>query len=228
VSEAVKRDVLATLSPDPSKLRVVYEAAGDSFYPRTAGEVQLVRLKYDLHAPYFMFIGSVNKRKNVPTQIEAFCRARAQAKSEAVLAIAGRIGYGGEEIQDLIRRSGAGAVKLLGYVPDEDVPSLYTGAQGLLLATLYEGFGIPAVEAFSCGCPVVGANVGSLPEIIGEAGLLADPKNVDSIAVQIIQLMNDEPLRKTLAARGRERAKQFSWEKAADECLAIYRELSVR
>jgi len=226
VSQAVKRDVQATLNPDPSKLRVVYEAGGEGFYPRSPEEIRLVRLKHGLDAPYFMFIGSVNKRKNVPAQIEAFCRARAQAKSDAVLAIAGRIGYGGEEIRELIQRAGYGAVKLLGYVPDEDVAPLYSGAQGLLFATLYEGFGIPAVEAFACGCPVIGANVGSLPEIIGDAGLLADPKNVDSIALQIMQLMNDEGLRKTLAEKGKARAPLFSWDKAADECLGIYHELA--
>jgi glycosyltransferase involved in cell wall biosynthesis len=226
VSHAVKRDVEETLSPDPAKLRVVHEAGGDGFSVRPPEDVDAVRKKYGLDRPYLMFIGSINKRKNVPAQIEAFLRARRAAKSDAVLAIAGRIGFGGDEIRANIEKSGqADAIKLLGYIPDEDVAPLYTGAQALLFATLYEGFGIPAVEAFACACPVIGANIGSLPEIIGDAGLLANPKDVDSIAEQIAKLLGDEALRKSLAERGLTRAKQFSWDKAADECLGIYQEL---
>jgi glycosyltransferase involved in cell wall biosynthesis len=226
VSHAVKRDVEETLKPDPAKLRVVHEAGGEGFCIRPKHEVETVRQKYGLDKPYFMFIGSINKRKNVPAQIEAFLRARKEAKSDAVLAIVGRIGFGGDEIRANIEKSGqSDAIKLLGYVPDDDVAPLYTGAQALLFATLYEGFGIPAVEAFGCGCPVIGANVGSLPEIIGDAGVLADPKSVDSIGEQISKLMTDAALRKTLADRGLARAGMFSWDKAADECLQIYGEM---
>jgi len=226
VSNAVKRDVIATLNPDPAKLRVVYEAGGEGFSRRPAAEVDLMRKKYALDAPYLIFVGSINKRKNVPAMIEGFCRAREASKSDALLAIAGRIGFGGDEIRATIERSAAkNAVRLLGYVPDEDVAPLYSGAQALLFATLYEGFGIPAIEAFSCGCPVIGATVGSLPEIIGDAGVLADPASVDSIAEQIGRMMTDAALRENCAARGLERARLFSWDKAADECLEIYAEL---
>ena len=117
-------------------------------------------------------------------------------------------------------------MKLLGYVPDADVAPLYSGAWGLLFATLYEGFGIPVVEAAACGCPVIGGTEGSVPEIAGDAGLLADPKDPDAIATQIENLLTDESLREDLRAKGIERAKFFSWEKAANECLAIYKELA--
>jgi alpha-1,3-rhamnosyl/mannosyltransferase len=225
VSNSVKRDVLETLKPDPAKLRVVHEAGGEAFFPRDPEVVAAVRKKYALDRPYFIFVGSINRRKNVPAMVRAFLKARAVAKSEMIFAIAGRVGYGGEEIQAAIGASGAGAIKLLGYVPDEDVPALYCGARALLFATLYEGFGIPAVEAFACGCPVIGANVGSLPEIVGDAGVLADPRSEDSIAEQIAKLMSDDRLRDDLARKGLERANLFSWDKAARECLEIYREL---
>lgn len=227
VSEAVKRDVLATLQPDPSKLRVVYEAAGEGFHPRTPDEVDATRKKYALDKPYFFFAGSINKRKNVPALIEAFLRAREKTRSDMLFAIAGRVGFGGDEIKAALEKSsGAAHVKLLGYVPDEDIPALYTGARGLLFATLYEGFGIPAVEAFACGCPVIGATTGSLPEIIGDAGLLADPASVDSIAAQIERLMTDDALHGACVQKGFARAKQFSWDKAAAQCLEIYGELA--
>ena len=229
VSDAVRRDVLAALQPDAAKLRVVHEAGGEGFAPRPPEEVKAVRAKYGLDKPYFVFVGSVNKRKNVPAMVAAFAVARAQAKSDMLFAIAGRIGFGGEEIRAAVAKSAcADAVKLLGYVPDEDVPALYTGAHALLFATLYEGFGIPAVEAFACGCPVIGATTGSLPEIIGDAGLLADPASVDSIAAQIVKLMQDDALRSALIAKGLRRAQDFSWDKAARECLAIYNELAGR
>jgi glycosyltransferase involved in cell wall biosynthesis len=228
VSHAVKRDVTNALNPDPAKLRVVYEAGGTQFSPRAPDEIQRVRAKHNLDRPYFLFVGSINKRKNVLAQARAFLAARAQAKSDAVLAIAGRIGYGGEEIKALIENAGGGTIRLLGYVDENDLPALYSGATGMLFATLYEGFGIPAIEAFACGCPVIGANVGSLPEIIGDAGLLADPHVEDSIAAQIVRLMEDSALRADLIGRGIARAPLFSWDKAARECLDIYAELQAR
>lgn len=226
VSQAVKRAVLETLDADERKLRVVYEAAGPEFFPRGGGEVQAVRAKHGLGLPYFFFAGSINKRKNVPALIAAFAQARKRTGSSAVLALAGRMGFGGEEIRAAQQQSElGGALRFLGYVPDADIPALYSGAQALLFATLYEGFGIPAVEAFSCGCPVIGATTGSLPEIIGGAGLLADPASEGSIAAQIERLMTDEPLRQACIGKGLARAKDFSWDKAARECLDIYREL---
>ena len=226
VSESVKRDVLQCLQPDPAKLRVVYEAGGEHFAPQPPDAVTAVRKKYGLDRPYFIFVGSVNKRKNVPALVRAFALARERTKSAMQFAIAGRIGFGGDEIREAIAASpDANAVKLLGYVPDEDVPALYSGARALLFATLYEGFGIPAVEAFACGCPVIGATVGSLPEIVGDAGLLADPASVESIASQIERMMTDDALRDACSLKGIARAKLFSWEKAARECLAIYAEL---
>jgi glycosyltransferase involved in cell wall biosynthesis len=227
VSHAVKRDVEATLNPDPAKLRVVYEAGGEGFSRRSEDEVASVRKKHNLDRPYLIFVGSINKRKNVPALIQAFDQARTRTKSDALFAIAGRVGFGGDSIRETIALCAKPeAIRLLGYVPDEDIAPLYSGAYGLLFATRYEGFGIPAIEAFSCGCPVIGATVGSLPEIVGDAGLLADPTSAESIAAQIEKLLTDETLRRALAERGLVRAKMFSWDKAAQECLDIYKELA--
>ena len=226
VSEAVKRDVIATLNPDTSKLRVVYEAGGEGFAPQSNEIVKAVREKYKLDRPYVIFVGSINKRKNVLAQARAFLRARKKIGSDALFAIAGRVGFGGDEIRALIEKEPGGeSIRLLGYVPDADVPALYSGARALMFATLYEGFGIPAIEAFACGCPVIGGNAGSVPEIVGDAGLLADPRSEDSIAAQIERILTDENLRSQLIEKGFERAAHFSWDKAARECLEIYQEL---
>ncbi|MCK6472253.1 MAG: glycosyltransferase family 4 protein [Planctomycetes bacterium] len=226
VSEACRRDVLATLEPDPAKLRVVYESGGPGFGPQDESRISDVRKRYGLSTPYVVYVGTINKRKNVPAMIAAFAKARKKSGSNAVFAIAGRVGFGGDEIRAAIEKAGAAdSVKLLGYVPDEDVAPLYGGALGMLFATLYEGFGIPVVEGFACGCPVLGGTEGSVPEIAGGAALLADPKDEEQIAAQIEILLSDEAKRAELKAKGLERAKFFSWEKAAKECLEIYKEL---
>lgn len=226
VSHAVKRDVIATLNPDPAKLRVVYEAGGEGFSQRSDEVVQAVCKKYSLDRPYLIFVGSINKRKNVLMQARAFLRARREAKSDALFVIVGRIGYGGDEIRALIEKEDSGsAIRSLGYISGEEIPALYSGARALLFATLYEGFGIPAVEASACGCPVIGANVGSVPEIMADAALLADPRSEEAIAAQIVRLLTDDALHAELARKGIERAKQFSWDKAARECLEMYSEM---
>lgn len=226
VSEACKRDVLATLEPDPAKLRVVHEAGGDHFYPRSAAQIDPVRARHGLTGPYLVYVGTINKRKNLPAMIRAFAKARARCGSPAVFAIGGRVGFGGDEIRQAIADANANdSVKLLGYLPDEDVPALYGGALGLIFCTLYEGFGIPVVEAFACGCPVIGGNAGSVPEIAGDAALLADPHDEDALAAQIEKLLTDEPLRARMREQGLARAAQFSWDRAARQCLDIYREL---
>ncbi|MCZ7649185.1 MAG: glycosyltransferase family 4 protein [Planctomycetota bacterium] len=225
VSEACRRDVLETLEPDPAKLRVVHEAGGEEFTPRSENEIKAIRAKYGLDAPYLVYVGTINKRKNLPRMIRAFARAREAARSDALFAVGGRVGFGGEEIHRAIEESRAGGfVRLLGYLPDADVPALYGGALGLFFCTLYEGFGIPVLEAFSCGCPVLGGTKGSVPEIAGPAALLADPENLDEMAAQAARLLSGEDLRRRLRAEGLERAKAFSWDRAARECLEIYQE----
>lgn len=226
VSEACKKDVLKTLEPDPDRVRVVYEAAGPEFHAKPEREIEIVREAYGLDRPYLLYIGTINKRKNLPTMIQAFMRAHEKLNAAPALVIAGRIGYGGDDIRRAINDAGgADHVRLIGYVPDEDVPALFSGARGLLFATLYEGFGIPAVEAMACGCPVIGGNRGSVPEIVNDAGLLADPTDVEDIATQIRRLFCDQDLHDTLTARGLLRAQDFSWDIAAEQCLKIYEEL---
>lgn len=227
VSEASKNDVLETLKPDAAKLRVIHESAGDEFGPQSAEAVQTVRQRHGLERPYLLYVGSINKRKNVPAMVRAFLTARQKTGSDAVLAIAGRIGFGGDEIKTALGLDAPrDEVKLLGYVPNEDLAPLYGGAWGLLFATLYEGFGIPVVEAFRCGCPVIGGTKGSVPEIAGGAALLVDPLREEAITDQIERLLTDEALREDLRARGQARARAFSWEETARKTMEVYRELS--
>ncbi len=226
VSEACKRDVIETLEVEPERVEAIHEAASERFYPREASAIQPVREKYGLNRPYFVYIGSLNKRKNIPNMITAFLQAREKTKSDALFALSGRIGFGGEQIKETIEKGrGQDCIKWLGYVPDEDVPILYSGAEALLFTTLYEGFGIPVVEAFNCGCPVIGGNKGSVPEIIGKSGLLADPEDTEEIADRIERLLTDSELRSELKLKGQRRAKDFSWKKSAEAYMQVYKNL---
>jgi glycosyltransferase involved in cell wall biosynthesis len=144
-----------------------------------------------------------------------------------VLAISGRVGFGGDEIKSALGLDAPrDEIKLLGYVPNEDLAPLYAGAWGLLFATLYEGFGIPVVEAFRCGCPVIGGTKGSVPEIAGGAALLADPSSEDEIAAQVERLLSEQALRDDLRIKGRARARMFSWELTARATMDVYQELA--
>ena len=226
VSEASKNDVLETLEPVPEKLRVIHEAAAEEFKPQREKDVQQIRERHGLDRPYLLYVGSINRRKNVPAMVRAFLRAREKTHSDAMLAIAGRIGFGGDEIMAALGLDEPrDEIKLLGYVPNQELAPLYAGAWGLLFVTLYEGFGIPVVEAMRCGCPVIGGTKGSVPEVAGDAALLADPASEDEIESQIEKLLTGEALRNELRDKGLERAKAFSWSKTARETVGVYREL---
>ena len=169
---------------------------------------------------YLLFMGTIEPRKNLSRLLQA---AELAGKRAGPLVIAGAHGWGSDEvaarIQSLRR---AGRVTYLGYVPDSARPALINGARGFVYPSLYEGFGLPVLEAMACGVPVLASNVSSLPEVVGSAGLLLDPGDVDAIAQGMIRLWEDEALRRDLSARGLEQARGFSWERTASQTLKAY------
>jgi len=207
VSQATKRDLINEgFATD--KIHVVYEAAGSMFKPVKAA---VVKAKYQLTKPFILSVGTREPRKNIKRLIQAWKPLRRQYD----LVIVGQFGWG-EKTQVLP------GIKLLGFVPDEDLVGLYSGAQAFVYPSLYEGFGLPVVEALSCGCPVVTSNVSSLPEIGGEAAIYVDPLSVAAITSGIKTALESTSKLRRL---GLEQAKKFSWEKTARETLKIYREV---
>jgi alpha-1,3-rhamnosyl/mannosyltransferase len=229
VSEATKRDLTKFYNADPSK--IVISPLGydtESFYPRNYEEVQPVLDKYNLvYQKYALFVGTIQPRKNLPNLVEAFQKIKRENRIEEKLIIAGGRGWLWEPILKKIKTAGLdGSVKYIDYVPREDLPYLIAGAKLLTLPALYEGFGLPPLEAMASGVPTVVSNNSSLPEVVGDAGVLVDPKSVDSIAEGLLKVLMDNNLRQQMIAKGLGRAKQFTWENTARKTLEVFARLA--
>jgi glycosyltransferase involved in cell wall biosynthesis len=194
----------------------------DFFHPATDEDQRKVRLKYNLHMPYVLFVGSLEPRKNLAWLINSW-RKFSLLKEGLELVVAGTNGAAfRRDPPDWIPPE----VKLLGYVPDEDLPGLYSGAEVFILPSRYEGFGLTALEAMACGTPVITLRAAALPEVVGDAGWLIDSKNdkseeAEEIAWATHRLTEDTDLREEYSKKGLEQARKFSWDKTARDTLAV-------
>jgi glycosyltransferase involved in cell wall biosynthesis len=228
VSEATKKDLSKFYNINPAKVSVTplgFDTG--SFQPRNYAEVQPVLDKYGLvYQKYVLFVGTIQPRKNIVKLVEAFQKLRKENHIEEKLAIFGGRGWLWEPIVKKIKMVGLdGSIKYFDYASKEDLPYLYAGAKLLTLPALYEGFGLPPLEAMASGVPVVVSNVSSLPEVVGEAGVLVNPDSVDSIAGGLLKVLIDANLREQMIAKGSEQSKKFSWENTAKETLRVFEEL---
>ncbi|HEY3328446.1 MAG TPA: glycosyltransferase family 1 protein [Capsulimonadaceae bacterium] len=232
VSQNTRDAILAEYpGTPPEKVHAILNGVDPVFRPIADTERDSVRahLKdaYGIDRPYVLCLGLLQPRKNVPFLIKAFARARREASLPHVLVVAGRSGWMAAETEAAISSAG-GDVLFTGYIPDEDLPRLYGAADALAYPSLYEGFGLPAAEAMACGCPVIVSNTSSLPEVVGDAGILASPTDTDAWVAALTSLLTDSAMRDDLHTKGIERAKLFTWEKMATETLAVYRAAAVR
>lgn len=211
-SAATAADLTHFYGTPPTKIRVVYPGVDAP----PVGDVAAVRAKYGLPERYFLFLGTLQPRKNIAVIVQSYQRWRsAHPADPAGLVLAGAKGW----LYDDTWAAGLPGVTLTGYVDDADRGALYAGALALVFPSLYEGFGFPVIEAMHCGAPVIASNTSSLPELVGDAGLLVDPLDVNAIAAKLARLAASLELRADLAAKGRVRAAQFTWEQAADRAL---------
>ncbi len=225
-SAATRRDVLARYAVAPDKVRVVPLGVEPTFAPVAPPEARArVAERYSLAAPYVLFVGTLEPRKNLRGLVAAY-RALLQQRPDAPsLAIAGAEGWLYDDVYRLVQREGlASRVRFLGRVAEVDLPALYSAAAVFAYPSLYEGFGLPPLEALACGTPVVCSHRASLPEVVGDAALLVDPTDVGALAGALARLLDNEPLRRELRARGLARAAQFTWARTARETLAVYTE----
>jgi glycosyltransferase involved in cell wall biosynthesis len=228
-TEYTKRDVIRSLGVPEERVRVTPEAAHAQYRPiEDPRKVRSVLLRHGLaDRPYVLYIGAVEERKNVPRLVEAFLRLKQGTPDLAhELVLVG----GGEPhvLAEVRKRTGhfeaASQVRNLGFVPFEDLPALLNGADLFAFPSLLEGFGLPPLEAMSCGTPVVSSNYTSMPDVVGDAGLLVDPFEVDEITAAMRRVLTDAELRKALREKGLARAKGFTWERTARLTLEAYEE----
>jgi len=228
VSEASKRDILHFFDVPPSKIEVVHNAIDERFWNRPdEGDVSRVRERYQLTSRFVLYVGNIKPHKNLVRLIEAFDLVRKRGIDDVKLLIIG------DEISKLpaLRRAVHShklhkEVRFLGYVRDETLAILYRLASAFAFPSLYEGFGLPALEAMASGTPVVTSNVSSLPEVAGGAAVLVDPYNVEAIADGLLQVLSDPALAADLSRRGLIRARDFSWERSVARTHEIYRQVA--
>ncbi len=222
ISECTRRDLTGAYSVPQEKITVIREAADPRFRPQSPEAVEAVRVRYGLPKRYLLSLGTIEPRKNLTRLLTAFEAVYNDGLTDG-LVIVGRRGWlYGDFFARLEQSPARDVVFFPGYAPDEDLPALYAGAQALALPSLYEGFGLPVLEAMACGTPVACSDTSSLPEVAGEAGLYFDPGDVESITDALRHLLNDADLRSDLRRRGFEQAAKFSWDRVAAETEAIY------
>jgi glycosyltransferase involved in cell wall biosynthesis len=222
ISECSRRDLVAACDLPLDKITVIYEAAAPRFRVQPPEAVAAVRARYGLPTHYLIFVGTIEPRKNLTRLLAAFESLRAEGLTEA-LVIVGRRGWLNDDFFAALERSPVrDAVILPGYASDEDVPAIYAGAQALVFPSLYEGFGLPVLEAMACGTPVAASSASSIPEVGGDAALYFGPTNVEEMIEVTRRLLRDTALQEEMRARGLARADRFSWEQAASETRAVY------
>jgi glycosyltransferase involved in cell wall biosynthesis len=227
VSQRTASDAIRLLGVDPARVRVVHEAAAPVFSPRGDAEFQTVarglRLDEPRSRPYVLFVGTLEPRKNVPLLLEAFALVRRQV--DAQLLRVGRRGWLDEPVFATHARSGLGdAARFLGVVGEADLAVLYSHAGVFALPSLYEGFGLPLLEAMACGAPVICSNAGPLPEVAGDAALMLPPEDPRVWAEAIARVLIDTRQADQLRQKGFARAKTFSWHRAAQATRETYHE----
>ncbi|MFN8634446.1 MAG: glycosyltransferase family 1 protein [Chloroflexota bacterium] len=226
ISEDARRDVVELCGVAPERVTAILLAADESLQPASPEAVRAFRTRHNLPERFVLYQGTLQPRKNLETLVRAYGMLRAQGSDDHILVLAGPRGWQYDSIFELTRQLGLeDAVRFPGFVPDDDQPLWYSSATVFAFPSRYEGFGLPLLEAMACGAPVVSSSSSSLPEVVGDAGLLVDPSDVEGLCSALRELLEDEPRRLALAAAGRARAATFSWRKMAEETVQVYREV---
>jgi glycosyltransferase involved in cell wall biosynthesis len=233
-SFASQRDILRLLGVSPDLVHAIYLAVDNSYRRMTdLRELQQIRRKYGLPEDYVLYLGGFDQRKNLSTLVIAYGALQGELAARTPLVIAGRLpSHVSEFFPDpraAVQRAGLeDRVLFIGWVPEHDKPALYSGAALFVFPSLYEGFGLPVLEAMSCGTAVVTSDRASLPEIVGDGAILVDPLDSSALAAAMTDLLRDPAKRGQLAERGLSRAKLFSWEETLCKTIAVYESVADR
>lgn len=229
ISECSKKDICSYFNMDPERIFVTPLAASQDLYSPVKDDkvINEAKKRYNIpDEPYFLTLATVEKRKNLQTSIQCFREILNEPGCENInFVLVGTRGWKVQDVVDMIDRDPILSKKVIftGFVPDKFLSAIYSGAVGFLYPSLYEGFGLPPLEAMQCGVPVITSNTSSLPEVMGDAGVLVDPNDIDQISQAMINLVNDDDLREVCIRKGLKQAQKFSWKNCADKTIAGYR-----
>lgn len=225
---SAKHDLVMTYQLAPDKIAVTHYAAAPQFRHITdPAAVQVIRTRYNTGSRFILAVGNLQPRKNLERLIEAFAQAKREYALPHKLVIVGQRLWREAPILQAARELGENVI-LTGYVPAEDLPLMYNAAEIFVYPSLYEGFGLPVLEAMACGTPVITSNVSSLPEIAGDAAHLVDPYSVAEIATALVRVSQDAAYRAELSERGLAQARLYSWERTAQQTLEVYHAAAAR
>ncbi|MHB9053939.1 MAG: glycosyltransferase family 4 protein [Thermoleophilia bacterium] len=226
VSTVSQSYLLAHFSLPLGKVSVILDGVGREFGPRSEAEIETVMAKYKIGRPHILWLGEFVAHKNVGALVSAFAAQSPKIRSRYKLVLAGEKSGDWQQVKkEAVRRGVGGLVVIPGFIADQDLPALYSAAELFVYPSLYEGFGLPPLEAMACGTPVVCSNSSSLPEVVGDGGLLVAPRSA-ALSAAITEVLTNDSLKQRLRRRGRERAALFSWDNAVAKTLDLYRELA--
>ncbi len=225
-SETSKNDIQRAYSVPDDKIEVVYPAAGPEFAVMSRREARgLIGAKYGIKDKFFLYVGTIHIRRNIERLVRAFKLFLAK-RPDHRLVLVGKVEWPYLDVKGLIEGLGlSGRVMHLGYVDDNVLPLIYNAAEVFLYPSLYEGFGLPVLEAMACGTPVIASRNSALRELFSDSALLIDPHSVEAMGDAMTLLSEDRGLREELVSKGLEKVKRFSWEEAAEKTLQVYRQI---
>lgn len=227
VSECSKRDILKFFPIDENKVFVTPLAADDKYKPLDKEKCRtIIKENYNIDKPFILYIGGFSPRKNVKSLILAFSKIYMNLEEEYNLVIVGANKDDRDLLKDLsIDLAVESRIKFTGFVPEDLLPVLYNACDVFVYPSLYEGFGLPPLEAMSCGIPVITSNISSIPEVVGDGGILIDPFNIDSLISSLEDLLNSESARSSLSIKALQRASNFSWKKTSEKTVEAYKSI---
>lgn len=227
ISEHSKRDLMQYLCIPEHQISVTPLGVNPLYFDRVSEDSKISVLgKYNLQPDFFLFIGTLQPRKNLKAIMNAHAQLSLSLQKKHPLVIVGQVGWKMEEVMTILKqRELEGTVRWLRYLPQSEVMVLLQSAKALTYLSLYEGFGLPVIEAFAAKCPVIASNTTSIPEVVGGAGSLVDPTNEQAIMMGMLELLENEKVRQTFINKGIERAKSFSWEACAKATLSVYKKV---
>lgn len=226
-SRNTKKDLIERFKVSDDKVEVIYMAISGKFKVLNKGAaLNKIKQKYNLPSKFILNVSTLEPRKNIPTLVRAYHKLKKNYNLEHRLVIVGGLGWKYAKIFNTIRKLDLDRdVIFTGYVPDNELLGFYNTSSLFVYPSIYEGFGLPPLEAMACGTPVITSNTSSLPEVVGDAGITVSPYDIEELAKTIYQVLTDEKLKQDMIEKGLKRAKMFSWKKTAQETLKVYESL---